>query len=90
LGLEAGAFQNTAIGRHKAPSFEKEDIARDQQRSLYLPHFSVPANPSGRNRQLLQCSDRLLRSIFLAEAQDGIEDHDDRNGRGIFVVTERC
>ena len=69
-------FDEAAIGRDGVAGVEHDDVARDELDGRYLGQLAVAQHPREGRHHRLQRLSGLLGSVFLDEADPGIEHHD--------------
>ena len=88
--LEPRRLQQAQIRRYQVARLQQHDVARYQCFGGDLQHLSVTPHPGCRRGQFFQCRHGFFRTVFLDEADDRVEQDDDRDGDGVLGIADRA
>ena len=83
LNFEAGAFQQSAVGRHAVARFQNHHVAGNQIGGVETDLPAVAQHLAGGGGDGLQGFNGSFRLAFLEYTQNGIQQHDDQNDENL-------
>ncbi len=88
LGAQIGHVQEPRVRWDAVAGAEDDDVAGHDLGGGDVNRLPAPEDRGGRRRHGLECTHRPLGPVFLVEAQEGADDHDAEDDRGVQRVPE--